>query len=254
MLKTYYPKIIVSNAKLKETTKPWMTKALLKSIKVKNRIYKQFCETTDPHEKTEIQKRFKVYRNHVVTLSRICKENYYKEYFEDNRKNAKKLWSGIRSIINIKNKKFQSNSLTINSKTVTNSNTLANHFNKLFTFIAGKLLQKIPKTDKRFHDFLNFHSENSFFLSPTGPEEMQDLISLIRLHKAVGPSSIPTRILKDFKRQLSMPLFQLINFSFSKGVFPSSLKLVKIIPIHKKGDTQDSNNYRPISLLSNLSN
>ena len=163
------------------------------------------------------------------------------------------MWSRIRSVINIKNKKFQNISLTIDSKTVTNSNTFANHFNKYFTSIAVKL-QKIPKTDKRFHDFLNFHSENSFFLSPTGPEEMQDLISLIKLHKAVGPSSIPTRILKDFKRQLSMPLFQLINFSFSKGVFPSSLKLVKIIPIHKKGDTQDSNNYRPISLLSNLSN
>ena len=96
MHKTYYPKILVSNTKLKETTKPWMTKALLKSIKVKNRIYK--CKTTNPHEKTEIQKRFTVYRNHVVTLFRICKENYYKEYFEDNRKNAKKLWSGIRSM------------------------------------------------------------------------------------------------------------------------------------------------------------
>ena len=89
-LKTYYPKTIVSNTKLKETTKPWMTKALLKSIKVKNRKYKQFCKTTDPHEKTEIQKRFKVFRNDVATLSRICKENYCKKYFEDNRKNAKK--------------------------------------------------------------------------------------------------------------------------------------------------------------------
>ena len=66
-----------------------MTKALLKSIKVKNRIYKQFSKATNPHEKTEIQKRFKVYRNHVVTLTRICKGNYYKEYFEDNGKNVK---------------------------------------------------------------------------------------------------------------------------------------------------------------------
>ena len=82
---------------------------------------------------------------------------------------------------------------------------------------------------------------------------MQDLISLTELHKAVGPSSIPTKILKDFKKQLSILLSQLINLSFNKGVFPSSLKLAKVIPIHKKGDTQDSNNYRPISLLSNLS-
>ena len=90
-LKAYYSKIIISNTKLKETTKPWMTKALPKSVKVKNRIYKQFCKTTDPHKKTEIQKGLKVYRNHVVTLFRFCKENYYKEYFENNSKNAKKI-------------------------------------------------------------------------------------------------------------------------------------------------------------------
>ena len=238
---------------MKETTKLWMTKALLKSIKVKNRIYKQFCKATNPHEKTEIQKRFKVYRNHVVTLSRICKENCCKENFEYNRKNANKLWSGIRSIINIKNKKLQNISRTIDSKTVTNSNTLANHFDKLFTSIADKLLEKNPKTDKTFNDFLNFHNENSFFITPTDPEELQDLINLMELHKAVGPSDIQNRILKDFKNQLSIPLSQLINLSFNKGVFPSSLKLARVIPIHKKGHTQDSNNYRPISLLSNLS-
>ena len=192
LLKTYYPKTIVSNTKLKETRKPWMTKALLKSIKVKN--------ITDPYEKTDIRKRFKVYRNHVVTLSRICKGNYCNKYFEDNRKNARKLWSEIRSIINVKNKKIQNNSLTIDSKTVTSSSTRANHFNKLFTSLADKLLQKIPKTGKRFKYFLNFHNENSFFISPTDPEEAQDLIMLMELDKAVGPSSIPTRILKYFKK------------------------------------------------------
>ena len=208
---------------------------------------------TDPHEKTDIQKRFKVYRNHVVTLSRIQKGNYYKKYFQDNRKNARKLWSGIRSIINVKNKQIENNSLTIDSKTVTSSSTRANHFNKLFTSLADKLLQKIPKTGKRFNYFLNFHNENSFFISPTDPEEAQDLIRLMELDKAVGPSSIPTRILKYFKKQLSIPLSQLINLSFNKGVFRISLKLAKVIRIHKKGDNKNSNNYSPISLLSNLS-
>ena len=176
----------------------------------------QFCKATDPHEKTVIKKRFKLYRNYVVTLSRIFKENYYKEYSEDNRKNAKKLRSEIRSIINIKNKKFQNISLTIDSKTVTNSNSLADRFNKFFTSIADKLLQKVPKTDKRFSDFQNLYNENYFFISRTDPEKVQDLINLMELHKAVGPSSILTRILKDFKK----PLSHFINVSFNNGVFP----------------------------------
>ena len=38
--------------------------------------------------------------------------------------------------------------------------------------------------------------------------------------------------------------------SFITGEYPNLLKIVKVIPIHKSGSTQDVNNYRPISLLS----
>ena len=38
--------------------------------------------------------------------------------------------------------------------------------------------------------------------------------------------------------------------SFSKGIFPEKQKIVKVIPLHKGGSTQDLNNFKPISLLS----
>ena len=91
------------------------------------------------------------------------------------------------------------------------------------------------------------------FLLPTDSEEVKDLINSMEFYKAAGSNSIPTRILKNFKKQLSISLSQLINLSFNKGTFPSFLVLAKIISIYRKGDRQDSNNYRPISLLSNLS-
>ena len=45
----------------------------------------------------------------------------------------------------------------------------------------------------------------------------------------------------------------MINVSFNKGIFPDFLKVANVIPIHKKGEKLDPNNYRPISLLSNIS-
>ena len=45
----------------------------------------------------------------------------------------------------------------------------------------------------------------------------------------------------------------MINISFNKGIFPDFLKVENITPIHKKGEKLDPNNYRPISLLSNIS-
>ena len=45
----------------------------------------------------------------------------------------------------------------------------------------------------------------------------------------------------------------LINLSFSVGKFPTILKLGQILPFHKRDDKSNCNNYRPISLISNLS-
>ena len=46
------------------------------------------------------------------------------------------------------------------------------------------------------------------------------------------------------------PLTYIINMSFIEGVFPSELKLAKVIPILKSGDSTKMSNYRPISILS----
>ena len=44
-----------------------------------------------------------------------------------------------------------------------------------------------------------------------------------------------------------------INLSFSTGIYPTQLKLAKVIPTFKnKGDPLLVSNYRPISLLSNV--
>ena len=96
-------------------------------------------------------------------------------------------------------------------------------------------------------------NSNTMFLSPTLPEDMGDLINSMKTNKASGPNSIPTKILKLFKKEFSKPLSDIINLSFNQGVFPNLLKITNVIPIHKKGDKLDCNNYRPISLLSNIS-
>ena len=45
----------------------------------------------------------------------------------------------------------------------------------------------------------------------------------------------------------------LVNDSFASGNFPEKLKLTMIIAVFKKGSRFDIDNYRPISVLSNLS-
>ena len=74
----------------------------------------------------------------------------------------------------------------------------------------------------------------------------------LKTNKAVRLNSIPTKILKTYSKSLSKPLSELINLSFTLGKFPTILKIAKVITIHKKGEKSE-HNYRPISLISNIS-
>ena len=90
-------------------------------------------------------------------------------------------------------------------------------------------------------------------MSPTTPEEVLNEFKTFNLNKANGPNSIPVKILMDMKSETSVPLSTLTDLSFHTRIFPSSLKLARVMPIFKKGDQQGYNNYRQISILSNIS-
>ena len=77
-------------------------------------------------------------------------------------------------------------------------------------------------------------------MTPTTPEDISDLMQTLSSNKSTEPNSIPTSILKE------------INNSFENGIFPNLLKSAQVIPVFKNGSRLSCNNYRPISLLSNI--
>ena len=163
----------------------------------------------------------------------------------------KMLWTGIRSIINIKSKQFYNISqLVQNGEIVQNSKKIANIFNINFVNIAGKIDSEIPRTRKSPLDYLGDKLEKSFFISPTNSAEVEGIIVQLKNKKSVGPYSIPCNLLKMLSHLVSPILATLINESFSSGIFPDKLKIARVITLHKKGSTENPSNYRPISLLS----
>ena len=89
-------------------------------------------------------------------------------------------------------------------------------------------------------------------MRPTDEKEIEQKIKAMKDNKALGPNSIRTKILKVHSKTLSKPLAELINLSLNQGKFPTILKTAKVIPIHKRGDKSEYDNYRPISLISNI--
>ena len=48
-------------------------------------------------------------------------------------------------------------------------------------------------------------------------------------------------------------LYNAFKRSLEVGEFPSGMKLANVTPVHKKGSRYDNGNYRPVSILPNLS-
>jgi hypothetical protein len=64
---------------------------------------------------------------------------------------------------------------------------------------------------------------------------------------------ISMKILKMVSLEISIPLTHIFNLSMSSGIFPSALKISRVVPIFKSGDPTLCDNYRPIALLSSVS-
>ena len=196
---------------------------------------------------------YKKFRNRVVSEHRSSKIKYYNFYFTEHKSNMKMLWSGIRSIINIKNKKmFNISRLVQNGKVVQDPKQIAQIFNNFFIKVAAQIHSDILRTKKCPLDYLGCKLEHSFFLSPTDSAEIECIISQLKNGKAVGPYSIRCNLLKMFPSISPMHAI-LTNESFQMGFFPNKLKVAKVITLHKKEATDNLSNYRPISLLSTFS-
>ena len=94
--------------------------------------------------------------------------------------------------------------------------------------------------------------QNSFIIEPTNSDEVLSVIKQFKNGKATGPNSLNTILMKKCAKEICEPLALLFNMSSSNGIFPESLKLANIIPIHKKDDKTLVNNYRTISLIFNI--
>ena len=69
-------------------------------------------------------------------------------------------------------------------------------------------------------------------------------------NKAHDHDNISIRMLKICGSSIYKPLEMMFKRCIDTGVFPSKWKKGNIVPIHKKGDKQTLENYRPVSLVS----
>jgi len=238
----------LSKREIKQQSKPWITKGIITSIRIKNSFYRKFMKSKSSY----YYNKYKFYRNRVNRIVKISKTKYYNKFFDDSKTNIRKVWRGIREIVGSSKNHINipSKFITENNVEITDSRDIANHFNSFFSNVGSSLAQAIPQSNKSALDFLPDQVQELFSISPVNIQEIIEEIENLDANKASGPYSIPTKILKLAKNHIAEPLTLIMNTSFSTGVVPECLKIANIIPVFKQGSQINFSNYRPISLLS----
>ena len=237
------------NAKeVKLKSKPWITSEISKMIKIRDKLFTR--KKRQPYNE-DIKQYYNIFRNRVNREIKQSKKSYYTLYFENHKNNIRKTWEGIRNIVNLKNTtNYGISQLNINGKIINEPKDIANSMNNFFVNIGAETEKCVPKVNHTSPDkFLKNRNQFNFIIAHISEEEILDIIKKLP-NKGTGPASIPLKLLKIVADLIVIPFCNIINLSFSTGIFPDNLKVAKVLPLHKGGSTQDANNFRPISLLS----
>jgi hypothetical protein len=92
---------------------------------------------------------------------------------------------------------------------------------------------------------------NTMFLFLVTENKVEKVAKGLKNILSAGIDEITDYVVKQCIKLLKKPLANIYNASsLELGIFPDQLKVAKFLPLNKKGDKRDIQNYRPIELLS----
>jgi hypothetical protein len=90
-------------------------------------------------------------------------------------------------------------------------------------------------------------------MAPVSAAEVSKAIERLKPSKCVGLDGIPSFIIKGCSDVFIPLLTYIFNLSVSSETFPSLWKETVVVSVFKKGSSVTVSNYRPISILKNVS-
>ena len=230
---------------IKKTDQPWITKEIKKLIRNKNRIHKKAKRIDSPY----YWEKFRKIRNRCNTAVNNAKTDYYKKLSNQiitEKANSQNWYKLIKRLFGNQQKNKTISLLKVNDEIIDDDREMANIFNTFFSEQSN-----IDDSNVTLPDFEPVNEpviEHLFFHE----NEVEDILSILDISKAIGPDSINPRLLKEGCRILKSPLCRLFNMSIELGRFPNGWKLANVTPVFKKESPSNVSNYRPISLISVL--
>jgi hypothetical protein len=247
LVNKYCPVKIKNNNKNQNS---WMPNKLKNACRKKDNLYKKFLNNPSRFN----MNKYKSFRNKLTKTLYQSQKTHYRQVLQGSNNCIKKTWQIINRVLHKNNKYKCIHTLEHKGQLINDNANISKVFNKHFNRVGKGLSDQFLLNNKNEHlNYLTNNVSESLFLYPTCHSEILDIVSELSNKKSSGYDEINMPTLKLLLPNILSPLVYIINISLSTGEFPSKLKIAKIIPIYKTGKKQDCNNYRPISLLTQIS-
>lgn len=132
------------------------------------------------------------------------------------------------------------------SDIIKNTSILPNCLNELLNYFKSVYVP-VSTTTQPTSTVTNVITNNTYQLNTT---DIYNALIQLDVSKGPGSDGIPPVLLRNCCNSLVEPLRVIFNMSLKFGIFPETWKTSFIIPIFKKGQRSDVQNYRGISILS----
>ena len=246
-----FPLVKLSKRSRKKFKKPWITSSILSMIKTKHRLFKKYLKNKTPLNFEQ----YKAQRDFVKRSINLAKKRYYCRIFEENKNNAKKTWRTLNNVLN--RKKNAGSPLPAelempDGNKITGRRKIVNKINEYFVKKGPKLASRIRNDGIPMHRFLKRKNPHSFKFSPVTNAEIEKIINELDCSKATGYDEISPQILKWSASTILDSLCKIVNKCVRTGTYPDILKVAKVTALHKGGDQSNVDNFRPISILSQI--
>ena len=114
-------------------------------INIKNKLFKKYISAKSVY----YHSKFKTYRNKIHHLLKVSKNNYYNNYFHVSKSDSKRVWKGIRQLVNLKSRSGSTpTKLPVEDVELNDSKSMADAFNNFFANIGNNLTKNIPCVNK----------------------------------------------------------------------------------------------------------
>ncbi|KAK9679161.1 hypothetical protein QE152_g40234 [Popillia japonica] len=113
-----------------------------------------------------------------------------------------------------------------------------NDLNKYFCDVGEHIANDTQTThsSEEFLSTVKLNGSSSFFFQPTTPEEIGSILVNMKGKHTTDIYDLSTYVLKQLITEISKPLSSIFNECVEQGVFPRLLKIVRVLPIFKKGN------------------